>query len=671
MIARGKVLCLLLAVALLGVIPLAASGEIQNLTPQEQQFLQGLPDRDAQGAQVTGPTHYVAPWIVYSERSMSPAPWPNATADEIREYLLSNPPTGGSRDVGPLINGDFETGDFTGWTTQGARGTGYSSLCGTPLPPEAAIKSPGLQHYALFDPCINFVWQGAHAAMLGDSIPWGYDPNTEPQCNSLSQDVVIPSNPSQFSFAYAVLASNPGHGWGDDPYFNVRVEDLTTHTVLYDVTDYTTSYNPADPCNPWCLGGWDYYGGADVVYRCWTNVVLDLSSIAGDTVRLSLLASDCTPDAHFCEAFLDGAGVQPCLDDVPPEAASITGTCAPDSADFCVTLQWLAPVDSTQVLDPNEDCVDAVQAAHAYDIRWSASPILTPADFAAANQVGGEPAPAAPGTPESFTFCGLPTGPVYVALVSIDYFFNVSDMTTTMVNCTENEPPDCSQAAPSLDELWPPDHQFIPVSILGVTDPDGDPITIVIDGVTQDEETNTLGDGNFCPDAMIADGLCELRSERSGLGNGRVYAINFTAYDDDGANCSGTVYVCVPHSQSPHQPCVDDGQWVNSLICDDGTIHASGSSSVVAQGDPSRPHVYGVEVRGGAATISYYLPSVSAVRVSVFDLLGRQVAALGSGQETAGLHQLIWNTQGVASGTYFVRMQACGSQLRRSFVIVK
>jgi hypothetical protein len=40
-----------------------------------------------------------------------------------------------------------------------------------------------------------------------------------------------------------------------------------------------------------------------------------------------------------------------------------------------------------------------------------------------------------------------------------------------------------------------------------------------------------------------------LRGERSGRGDGRVYRIHFTATDPQGASCSGTVTVGVPHDK--------------------------------------------------------------------------------------------------------------------------
>ena len=134
---------------------------------------------------------------------------------------------------------------------------------------------------------------------------------------------------------------------------------------------------------------------------------------------------------------------------------------------------------------------------------------------------------------------------------------------------TINLPPDISNATPSLDELWPPNHEFVPISIEGVTDPDGDPVTITVDAICQDEPLDTIGDGNFAPDASgVGTATAHLRAERSGAprvpGDGRVYHIFFTADDGNGGICTGSVTVCVPHEQEPEHVCVDGGPVYNS-----------------------------------------------------------------------------------------------------------
>jgi streptogramin lyase len=128
-----------------------------------------------------------------------------------------------------------------------------------------------------------------------------------------------------------------------------------------------------------------------------------------------------------------------------------------------------------------------------------------------------------------------------------------------------NQPPDCSEAYADPDCLWPPNHKYVDIIILGVTDPDGDPVTITVTGVTSDEPTASdkgSGGAKHAPDAIInPDGTVSVRAERSGDEDGRVYEISFTADDGRGGECSGTVIVKVPHDQSGEDcPAVDSGQ---------------------------------------------------------------------------------------------------------------
>jgi PKD repeat protein len=138
---------------------------------------------------------------------------------------------------------------------------------------------------------------------------------------------------------------------------------------------------------------------------------------------------------------------------------------------------------------------------------------------------------------------------------------NVATVTIT-VNEPPNQPPDCANAGPSVTVLWPPNHKMRALAVQGVTDPEGHPLSITVLGVRQDEPVNGLGDGDTSPDAFVSP--LQVRSERSGTGDGRVYHIQFRAEDDGGETCSGTVRVCVPHDQGPGFPCVDGGALYDS-----------------------------------------------------------------------------------------------------------
>jgi hypothetical protein len=110
-------------------------------------------------------------------------------------------------------------------------------------------------------------------------------------------------------------------------------------------------------------------------------------------------------------------------------------------------------------------------------------------------------------------------------------------------------PPNISCARPSDCELWPPNHQLECIKIEGVTS-QGSGVTITITGVTQDEPTNGLGDGDTPIDAFIKpNGTVLLRSERKGNGDGRVYRVSFTATNAAGS-ASGVVKVKVPKSKN-------------------------------------------------------------------------------------------------------------------------
>jgi hypothetical protein len=137
----------------------------------------------------------------------------------------------------------------------------------------------------------------------------------------------------------------------------------------------------------------------------------------------------------------------------------------------------------------------------------------------------------------------------------------------TVVNV--NAPPDCTLAKPEHEDLWPPNHRYVDVAVAGVTDVDGDPVTTTIVSVFQDEPTDSSGDGNTCPDALgTGTSTAQVRAERSGHEDGRVYHIRFQAEDGRGASCTGVVTVCVPHDQGHgDDACVDQGPQFDSTLC--------------------------------------------------------------------------------------------------------
>ena len=144
------------------------------------------------------------------------------------------------------------------------------------------------------------------------------------------------------------------------------------------------------------------------------------------------------------------------------------------------------------------------------------------------------------------------------------------DVGTTTVTCTSSVGPTCSFTVTVNDEqgptittagtqtLWPPNHKYVTFTIddlvTSVTD-NCDSIAISnvqITSVTSDEPENGAGDGDTLNDIVIAPDCksVQLRSERMGSADGRVYTITLRVADDSGNISTTTVKVTVPKSQN-------------------------------------------------------------------------------------------------------------------------
>lgn len=140
---------------------------------------------------------------------------------------------------------------------------------------------------------------------------------------------------------------------------------------------------------------------------------------------------------------------------------------------------------------------------------------------------------------------------------------SVTNSATLTLRVASNRPPNISLAQPSVTTLWPPNEAVSAISILGVTDPDNDPVTIRIDRIMQDEPACSNASG-------IGTSTAKISAVRNGAGNGRVYTISFTATDGKGGSSQGTVKVSVPHDMGQGRTAIDDGPNFDSTSC--GTL---------------------------------------------------------------------------------------------------
>jgi len=109
---------------------------------------------------------------------------------------------------------------------------------------------------------------------------------------------------------------------------------------------------------------------------------------------------------------------------------------------------------------------------------------------------------------------------------------------------------------PDKTILWPPNHKMVTVSIAAnASDDSGGPITLAAT-VSSNEPENGLGDGDTAPDWTTPfidqeNGIItlQLRAERSGRGNGRVYTVAITATDESGNTAQADVDIIVPRDK--------------------------------------------------------------------------------------------------------------------------
>jgi hypothetical protein len=367
--------------------------------------------------------------------------------------------------AGQIVNGDFETGDLSGWTLANSGSGSFVINNGTYDPPGPDGPLPP--------------YSGSFSAL---GIQSG------PSLLTIYQDVALPADATSAVLRWVDRIRNQGDEF-DDPEQEFRVEIRDTGNNLL-ATLFST--NPGDPL----MSGW-------------TERSADISAFAGKTIRVTFTVED---NLYYFNVHLDDIRIESAAPPTSRERYDVYF-----GMDPCA-MEMICEDINQPLCDPTPGPDEVLNAATTY--YWQ---------VVAKNDCNEETA----GKVWSFTTAG--------------------------------RPPDCSGAFASISELWPPNHKWVDVEILGVVDPDGDPVTITVTGITQDEPVIDAGSGNTAPDGQgVGTSTARLRAERSGLGNGRVYEISFDADDGKGGVCSGSVKVCVPHDRRMANACIDDGQSYDS-----------------------------------------------------------------------------------------------------------
>ena len=125
-----------------------------------------------------------------------------------------------------------------------------------------------------------------------------------------------------------------------------------------------------------------------------------------------------------------------------------------------------------------------------------------------------------------------------------------ADETITQVTVEDTLPPlvSCSVATPIISKSG---HGLVNVGLMSTAADQCEGLLPVTVNVFSDEDDDGTGDGNTSPDAEdVGVGTLQLRGERKGNGDGRVYLIVTAATDSSGNRGFGCCTVGVPHSNS-------------------------------------------------------------------------------------------------------------------------
>lgn len=239
-------------------------------------------------------------------------------------------------------------------------------------------------------------------------------------------------------------------------------------------------------------------------------------------VEMTDLGWNCDPDR-------DGDGISDSLDNCQTVAN-------PDQADFDSDGEG----DACDANDIQAVCVDVTVTA---DASCRAAAVVNGGSY----DPDGDPVSVAQVPPSPYAL-----GSTNVMLTVDDLPSvgpdDVPAMCRARVTVIDSTPPLISAISAHHNVLWPPNHKMTPVTVAVSASDNCDTAPVCkITSVSSNEPKNARGDGNTAPDWQITGNLTlNLRAERSGTGNGRIYTIAVTCTDTSGNLSSRNVTVTVP-----------------------------------------------------------------------------------------------------------------------------
>ena len=183
-----------------------------------------------------------------------------------------------------------------------------------------------------------------------------------------------------------------------------------------------------------------------------------------------------------------------------------------------------------------------------------------------------------------------------------------------------------------------------------------DRLSPIADAWPAENEVSAGGAGRlaFRVDALVPPGQARYEWTVGGVPVGAGDALTLDAYDFP----AGTSRVEVRVTDGTRD--VRDPALL-ALLTDTRSWTVTRPAATAGEGGPggaSRLSVVAPNPVRSSARVAFRLAEGGAVRLTVFDALGRTVATVAEGVYSAGLHEAAWAPRGLAAGVYVVRLEA-------------
>jgi gliding motility-associated-like protein len=246
-----------------------------------------------------------------------------------------------------VTNPGFETTGVSDW--EGSFGTIGNQTVGFNMGPDNEINTAANTHHITtsgndevggFPRVCNLIPDNHHSFRLGNKVN-GY--GNEKITYQFTVDALKP----YFTYYYAVVIEDAGHGFAEQPYFTVSMNDQSNNAIA--CAAYLVAGSTAAS-----IGGFTQLGS--VSYKPWSPVTIPLVGYIGQCVTITFETRDCVFGGHWGYGYIDA-------DCTAPEIVSPPSIC--NNGKSLVTLKapvgagsyaWVGPkivgatnVDSIQV----------------------------------------------------------------------------------------------------------------------------------------------------------------------------------------------------------------------------------------------------------------------------------------------------------------------------------